>query len=201
MGKSNENVLGYIFLGFVLLLIIKCYYDNDYFQLKCIVSDVNGEKYCVRERKNIEEASDLLASVSMKMEKLVNYLKEKSPDDVRVQRLVKKFNPKKIKEILPTSEYTAYSENKGEKIAFCLSKQDKKDLDHLIDENTLTFVALHELSHVATKSIGHTQEFWDNFKFLLQQANAIQIYVPVDYKSEKQSYCGMNIKDNPFFDS
>tara|TARA_B110000008_G_scaffold267316_1_gene294307 strand:- start:6275 stop:6880 length:606 start_codon:yes stop_codon:yes gene_type:complete len=201
MGKSNENIFGYIFLGFVLLLIIKCYYDNDYFQLKCIVSDVNGEKYCVRERKNIEEASDLLASVSVKMEKLVNYLKETLPDDARVQRLVKKFNPKKIKEILPTSEYTAYSENKGEKIAFCLSKEDKKDVDHLIDENTLTFVALHELSHVATKSIGHTQEFWDNFKFLLQQATAIQIYVPIDYKSEKQSYCGMTIKDNPFFDS
>ena len=201
MGKSNENILGYIFLGFVLLLIIKCYYDNDYFQLKCIVSDVNGEKYCVRERKNIEEASDLLASVSMKMEKLVNYLKETLPDDARVQRLAKKFNPKKIKEILPTSECTAYSENKGEKIAFCLSKEDKKDVDHLIDENTLTFVALHELSHVATKSIGHTQEFWDNFKFLLQQATTIQIYVPIDYKAEKQSYCGMTIKDNPFFDS
>ncbi len=201
MGKSNENILGYIFLGFVLLLIIKCYYDNDYFQLKCIVSDVNGEKYCVRERNKIEEASDLLASISMKMEKLVDHLKETIPDDERVQRLAKKFNPKKIKEILPTSEYTAYSENKGEKIAFCLSKQDKTDVDHLIDENTLTFVALHELSHVATKSIGHTQEFWDNFKFLIQHASSIQIYVPIDYKTEKQSYCGMTIKDNPFFDS
>mgnify|MGYP007000038294 len=61
------------------------------------------------------------------------------------------------------------------------------------------FVAIHEMSHVATKSIGHTEEFWTNFKFLLQQANEIQIYTPVDYKKINQEYCGMNIKDNPFF--
>ena len=39
--------------------MIKSYYDNDYFHLKCIVSDVNGKKYCVRERAKIQEASDL----------------------------------------------------------------------------------------------------------------------------------------------
>ena len=110
------------------------------------------------------------------------------------------FNPKKIKEILPTSEYTAYSENKGEKIAFCLSSVDKKDTNNLIDENTLMFVALHELSHLATKSIGHTEEFWSNFKFLLQEASKIQIYNPIDYKKTPARYCGMNITDNPYYD-
>ena len=115
--------------------------------------------------------------------------------------LVKNFNPKKIKEILPTSEYTAYSENKGEKIAFCLSSKDKNDLNHLIDENTLTFVALHELSHLASKSIGHNDEFWGNFKFILQEANKIHIYTPVDYSKQNKEYCGMNINDNPFFEN
>lgn len=28
-------------------------------------------------------------------------------------------------ETLPTSEYTAYSQNKGEKLAFCLNKEKK----------------------------------------------------------------------------
>ena len=37
------------------------------------------------------------------------------PENEDVQRLVQKFNPTKISETLPTSEYTAYSENKGEK--------------------------------------------------------------------------------------
>ena len=36
------------------------------------------------------------------------------------KRLEKGYNPKRIMETLPTSQYTAYSENKGEKIAFCL---------------------------------------------------------------------------------
>ena len=200
MNKS-ENILGYIIIGFILIISIKMYYDNDYFQLKCIVSDVNGKKYCVRERNNLKEASNLLASITMKMEKLVHYLGEKYPTRDNVKRLVKNFNPQKIKETLPTSEYTAYSENKGEKIAFCLSSKSKTDTKNMIDENTLTFVALHELSHLATKSIGHNDEFWNNFKFLITQASIIKIYTPIDYKKQKQEYCGMQIKDNPFFDS
>ena len=161
---KSENILGYVILIFVLLIIIKNYYDNDFFQLKCIVSDVNGKKYCVRERANIEKASDLLAKTTENMTQLVNHLQSKYPEKENVKFLVKNYNPKRIKEILPTSEYTAYSENKGEKIAFCLSSVDKDDVNHLIDQNTLMFVALHELSHVATKSIGHNDEFWSNFK-------------------------------------
>ena len=198
---KRENILGYVLLGFILLIIIKCYYDNDFFQLKCIVSDVNGKKYCVRERGKLKEASDLLAKTTMKLEKLVDHVKTNYEHEERVQRLVKNFKSDKIKEILPTSEYTAYSENKGEKIAFCLSKKDKKDLNHMIDENTLTFVALHEMSHLATKSIGHKDEFWENFKFLIEQANKINIYTPVDYEKKKAEYCGMTIKDNPYFDN
>ena len=83
-----------------------------------------------------------------------------------VKRLVEGYNPQKIYETLPTSEYTAYSENKGEKLAFCLDTE-KNSGGRLIDINTLTYVALHELSHVATKSIGHTDEFWSNFKFII----------------------------------
>ena len=120
--KTSENILGYVILLLVIFIMIKCYYDNDYFHLKCIVSDVNGKKYCVRERKNIQKASDLLASATEKMKHLVEHLETNFPEKENVQLLVNNFNPKKIKEILPTSEYTAYSENKGEKLAFCLNK-------------------------------------------------------------------------------
>ena len=99
---------------------------------------------------------------------------------------------------MPTSELTAYSENKGEKIAFCLTKT--KHSSKLIDINTLTFVAIHELSHIMTTSEGHKQEFWKNFKFLLEQAKSAGIHKPRDYKKEPQKYCGMTIKDSPAFD-
>jgi hypothetical protein len=152
----------------------------------------------VRERVKLELAADLLATVTEKCKQMVAYMKEKHSDDDRVKRLVEGFNPKRVSETLPTSELTAYSENKGEKLAFCLNTT--KDGDKLIDINTLTFVALHELSHIMTSSIGHKQEFWQNFKFLLENAKEAGIYDPVDYKKKPQEYCGMKINDNPYYD-
>ena len=191
----------FIMVG-ILILAIKIYLDSDYFNLKCIVSDVDGKKYCVRERNKLNEAADLLATTTTDLKKVVNYVSKKYPNNKDVQRLKQKFNPKKIQETLPTSSYTAYSENKGEKIAFCLDT--KKNVGgiggELIDQNTLNFVALHELAHVMTKSIGHTKEFWDNFKFLLQNAEIINVYKPENYKKNPKNYCGMKITDNPYYD-
>ena len=178
--------------------MLRIYKDSDYWNLKCIISNKDGKKYCVRERLKLELAADRLADVNMKMEKLVKSVAKKYPNKENVKRLVKGYNPKKIYETLPTSEYTAYSENKGEKLAFCLDTE--KQGGKLIDPNTLIFVAIHELSHIATKSIGHTDEFWKNFKFLLKEAADLDIYSPQDYKNKPQRYCGMTITDNPYYD-
>lgn len=194
-----ETILFYIILAGILIICIKIYGDSDAYNLKCIISDVDGEKYCVRERAKLEMAADLLANVSKKCKELVVYVGKKYPDNEDVKRLVTKFNPSKISETLPTSEYTAYSENKGEKLAFCLNKT-KGNGAKLIDLNTLTFVAIHELSHIMTESEGHKQVFWQNFKFLLAAAKEANIYVPVDYKKNPEPYCGMNITDNPLYD-
>jgi hypothetical protein len=195
---NKDDILGYVMIIFILIISYKLYIDSDYFQLKCIVSTVDGDKYCVRERKNLQQASDLLANITVKMKKLVSFVDEKYPDKPNIRRLVKKFNPNKIMETLPTSEYTAYSENKGKKIAFCLNKQ-KHNNNNLIDENTLMFVAIHEMSHIATESIGHNKEFWDNFKFLLKEAKEAGLYNIVDYSTHNEEYCGMTITDNPYF--
>jgi len=195
---TNHSWFFYIFLAFILLICLKIYYESDAFNLKCIIASKDGNRYCVREREKLELAANLLATVAEKCKQMVSYMKEKHPDDPRVKRLIEGFNPKKISETLPTSELTAYSENKGEKIAFCLNT--KKDGNKLIDINTLTFVALHELSHIMTESIGHKQEFWQNFKFLLTNAKAANIYQPIDYKKKPQDYCGMTINDNPYYD-
>jgi hypothetical protein len=195
---DKPDMLVYIILAFIIFISLKMYYDSDAYNLRCIISDVDGERYCVRERSKLQLAADLLATVTQKMKDLVAYIAKKYPEDEDVQRLVQKFNPKKISETLPTSEHTAYSENKGEKVAFCLNTT--KEGDKLIDINTLTFVAIHELSHIMTKSEGHKQIFWENFKFLLIAAKEANIYVPIDYKKKPESYCGMNITDNPYYD-
>ena len=195
---EKHSIFFYIFVAFVLLFCLKIYYESDAYNLKCIISSKDGNRYCVREREKLELAANLLAEVTQKMKDMVAYMKEKHPDDPRTKRLVEGFNPKKISETLPTSELTAYSENKGEKIAFCLNTT--KEGDRLIDINTLTFVALHELTHIMTVSIGHKQEFWNNFKYLLQNAKKSGIYYPVDYNKDPQQYCGMTINYNPYFD-
>jgi hypothetical protein len=194
----KSNFLTYIIIGFVLLICLKVYSESELYSLKCVISSVDGNKYCVRDREKVNEAADLLATVTTKCKELVNYVGKKYPDDADVKRLVDGFNPKRISETLPTSELTAYSENKGEKIAFCLSKT--KHSSTLIDVNTLTFVAIHELSHVMTKSVGHKQDFWQNFKFLLENAKDANIYQPVDYKKKPENYCGMTITDSPYYD-
>ena len=195
---DKQSILLYIIITFVILVGLKIYSESDAYNLKCIISDVDGKRYCVRERMTMELAANLLASVTQKLKDLVIYCAKNFPDNEKVQRMVQKFNPTKISETLPTSEYTAYSENKGEKLAFCLNTQ--KNGGKLIDINTLTFVAIHELAHIMTISEGHKQEFWQNFKFLLEQAKAANIYDPINYKKNPETYCGMDITDNPYYD-
>ena len=194
----NGDLLGFILICLIVILSYRIYRDSDLFHLKCIISNVDGNTYCVRERSKLELAADKLAKVNHNMKSLVEHCKNNFNSEERIKRLTEGFNPKKITETLPTSEFTAYSENKGEKIAFCLDTE-KNNKGKLIDLNTLTFVAIHELSHVASKSIGHTPEFWANFKFLLQEAEKINIYKPVDYSKNPKKYCGMEINDNPYF--
>jgi hypothetical protein len=193
------NCLGYAVIALVLMISIQIYRDSDTFNLKCIFSEIDGKKYCVRERAKLTLAADRLAVVNQKMDKIVKHCKDNFPDRENVKRLVAGYNPKQVNETLPTSEYTAYSQNKGEKLAFCLNTE--KEGGSLIDPNTLTFVALHELSHIATKSVGHTDEFWNNFRFILGEAGKIQIYNQIDYKKKPARYCGMDITDNPYYDS
>jgi hypothetical protein len=61
----------------------------------------------------------------------------------------------------------------------------------------MMFVVLHELAHLSTESIGHTDEFWNNFRWILEEAINIGIYVKQDFKTENVEYCGMTITSSP----
>ena len=198
--KYNYSFYLKLLLAIVIFyFFLKIYHNYDRFNLKCIISDIDGKEYCVRDRGKVDEAADLLASTTTKCKVLIEHFYKDSPNSEITKNLIKNFNPKTIQETLPTSSYTAYSENKGEKIAFCLNKK-KGDPTTLIDSNTLTFVALHELAHLGTTSVGHTPEYWKTFKEILNKAVEIGIYKPVDYKNSPTGYCGMTITDNPIYD-
>lgn len=196
---DRTDIFFYAFVVLVIVVIVRMYMKSDMANLKCVISGIDGNRYCVRDRSKLSEAANLLATVSTKCRTMVDYMIEKYPTDPRCVLLSKNFNPSRFVETLPTSELKAYSENKGEKVAFCLNKKNNNNND-LIDLSTLTFVALHELSHLMTESVGHKQDFWANFKFLLENAKEAGIYEPVDYKKNPTEYCSMDITDNPYFD-
>ena len=49
----NVNLLGWVLIIFVVIICIKIYRESDTFNLKCIISDVDGNTYCVRERSKL----------------------------------------------------------------------------------------------------------------------------------------------------
>jgi predicted metal-dependent hydrolase len=112
-----------------------------------------------------------------------------------LKRLKKNYRPDNITESSPGNKYTSYSINKGDKIVFCLRAKDGSD--KLVGLNTMMFVAIHELAHLMTKSIGHTTEFWDNMRFLLKKGIKIGVYEKQDFNSIPVEYCGTKITDTP----
>jgi len=195
---KNLNTIGVLFVVLILVASLNFYHFSDSLELKCIISDLDGKKYCVRDRKKLKESAEMLAQTTVNCRKLIDHLVEThGDDDERVYRLRTKFKANKVYEILPTSKFTAYSENKGEKLAFCLNTTKKGE--ERIDQNTLQFVAIHELAHIATVEVGHTETFWRNFKFLVKAAEDIGIYSVVNYKDNPVEYCGMTINSSPYF--
>ncbi len=85
------NFLTLIMIILVLYISYEMFKNSETFQLSCIISDINGKKYCVRDRKDKDAAADLLAEVSIRLKKLVNYLIIQYPDDIRTLRLKKKI--------------------------------------------------------------------------------------------------------------
>lgn len=165
-----------------------------------VQSPVDKRKYLVRDMHDKIQAANLLANLRQRLILLNTNLEKHYPNDSRVATVISRFNPDAISEISAHAnpKYTSYSVGKGKEIIFCLRSRDKKQ--ELISEKTLTFVAIHELAHVMTISVGHTEEFWENMRFLLANAIEWKLYIPVNYSKKPQPYCGLQITSSPLPD-
>jgi len=166
-----------------------------------VKSTVDSRIYKVRDLPDKQQAADLLARVRQKVAQLYSVIKEKFPDKPQIVQMVKNFTPDPYRfiESTPDAEHTSYSVNKGEKIHMCLRQREGTN-EKLVDENIMVFVALHELGHVITPTLGHGPDFWNNFAWLIKQAEAIGIYNYQDFKAHPVSYCGLKITDSPSYD-
>lgn len=164
-------------------------------------STVDGREYRVQDLPDKQQASDLLAKLRLKLSTLMDNLIQSFPSKPQVQRLQQNFraDPDRFLESTPDAEHTSYSVNKGEKVHFCLRQRD--GTNRLVDENIMMFVALHEMAHMITKSIGHDQDFWNNFGWLLREAESRNLYTPTNFKSQPVPYCGVMITDAPKYNA
>lgn len=195
--STADSTVG-IFLIAIMVLIGYFAVEKFTTDLIYVTSPHDGRSYLVRNLSDKEDAATLLARLRERLVRLISKMRKHYPHDKRVSRLQSRFNIDDMSEVPADSKYTSYSVNKGEKIVYCLRSRDAKE--HLVSLNTILFVALHELSHVMTISVGHTTEFWDNFRFLLANAIHWNVYTPVNFRETPQAYCGTHITDSPLDD-
>jgi hypothetical protein len=166
-----------------------------------VQSTVDGKTYNVRDLPDKQQAANVMAMLRLKLVKLCDALEKKYPDKPQVKLMVQNFrsDPERCIEATPDSEHTSSTVNKGESIHMCLRQREGND-ESLVDENVMMFVALHEFAHVCTESIGHEPEFWNNFGWLLKEAEAMGLYKYTDFAAHPVNYCGVHITDAPRYD-
>jgi predicted metal-dependent hydrolase len=165
--------------------------DND-----TILFYENNQEYLVINVEDKNKAANTLATIKNNIKKLVLHLKnnisQHDNEKEYIINLVKRTKEINIMETPADEKNTSYTINKGEKIVICLRS---KFLNELHDINTVMYVVIHELAHVACPEYGHTPLFKKIFIFLLKESYKVNIYIPVDYRRKPQDYCGMTINE------
>jgi predicted metal-dependent hydrolase len=153
-----------------------------------------GTKFLVHKDKDKIEKANLLGELVEKLYQLKYHLKKNISSFSEYKNYINLMdnNFKEDRTIIyetdPDSTLTSYSVNKGEEISFCLRS---KKTGKLHDINLLTYVGIHELSHIGCPEIGHGELFKTVFKFFAQEAISLGIYKKVDYSELPVEYCGM----------
>ena len=193
----------YIFILIIILLLLTTVYIKENFyandNLVYIKSNIDNSSYWVRDLPDKIQAANLLAIIKEKMLKLITHCKtniDKLKDnETYINNLVKNTTSLYIMETPQDEQYTSYTINKGEKIVLCLRSKSIVEFNKTHDLNTVMYVVIHELAHVACPEYGHTPLFKEIFKFLLKESAAINIYNIVNYIKFPEQYCGMTINE------
>lgn len=199
----------YIFAGIIILYIFVIVYINDYDILSFFThKTIKGpDDYHYRIQGGFNDhhvAVDYLVEANKRIVILGQHLKKKYHDQcpvkqAQIQNLLNRYQPDKLTENSPkVKNESSYTLNKGKMIAMCL--RDKKTFD-VHDFDTIMFVYLHELAHVATDATQHEPGFWITFKWLLGEAEECGIYKNINFKEQPVNYCGHYVDYSPYYDT
>jgi hypothetical protein len=180
---------------------IKKLFGLGQYPLVSVKSNIDSKSYLVRDMPDKQEAADLMAKIRIKLNNLKIHVESKFPDKPQVKQLIRNFeaDPTRFYESTPDADLTSYSVNKGEAVHLCLRQRENND-ESLVKEDVMMFVAIHEMAHMITKTVGHGPDFWNNFGWLLKEAEANGLYKAQDFKAHPVKYCGMSITDQPSYD-
>ena len=84
---DRVDILSYILMAFIVFICIKIYVNSETFNLRCVISDVDGNKYCVRDRVLLDKAADRLARTVTKCKSLIAYMQKTHPDNEITKRI------------------------------------------------------------------------------------------------------------------
>lgn len=180
-----------------------------------VPSAIDGLRYRVHvSHGNFTRAADLMAVLNARVIDLLRHLRRKYPESatgpraVATRRLLNRYNPDNLAENSPRDPEgdTSYTIDKGAILALCLRRKEFSDDGdtsndyNLHDLETLTFVTLHELAHIAIEDLDHPPAFWSAFKFILLEGREAGVVDGVDYRKTPTIYCGMAVDYNPLYD-
>lgn len=175
---------------------------------------IKDKSYNILEKfNNYDRAAEILYRVDNNLITLINKMTKKyknnhliNPKKYKIikniiYKLQKNYKSHSIKENFPqkAGKDVSFNINKGEHISLCL--RDFINPDEFHNFNDIMFVAIHELAHSTAISYGHDDEFWYNFKILLEHAIEFNLYTFKDYKNSPVNYCSMSITYTPLNDN
>lgn len=152
---------------------------------------IDGIELLVKRRKDSHKAGMLIKTLRDNVIDLVdNLVKEKHNLTPHIKRLHSKIRKVSFNETIhDTGSTTSYSINKGEALHLCVRKKNTKRSLH--DENTLMYVTIHEIAHIASPEIGHTPLFYEIMDYILDYG-VNNGYINLEDKDI--NYCGMSIR-------
>lgn len=185
-------ILEILFL-FVLFVLIIYLISNEHGDFE--KQTFKDQDFFVLNEKDKKKAAAMLHLLIKDIKQLIKHLKQNFGDRQDVQLIIKRFNPKNISEGSPHNRDFTYTENKGQRLVMCL--RDKETMK-IHNKNLLLFPLIHEIAHQGVQTYtGHGIEFIRVFKFLLQQAEEIGIYKPIDFNNFPTKYCNITIDSKP----
>lgn len=202
----------------IIILILLIYYVRKIIRLRydsfsiehntSVSSGIDGRHYYVHNKhENMQNAADIFAEINKTTTDVINYIYDKYKDSPNRKRrevsrnLMARYDVNSLRENSPLNadHDTSYTINKGDIIAVCIRSSKKHHQIH--DISIITFVVLHEITHLSISAYDHPDEFWEVFKFILIEAEEAGLYASPDFVTFPKEYCGIKINYNPRFDA